>query len=154
MASHKAVQTETTEQDSRARIGGYIVWSALSCLTPVTVVVVSFLGGVFTATADEIAMVIGGIMFGVPYVILPPALCFFVFGIYFDGISHKVRTAQITKRKAMLRVVIWAVLLACLAGLVRGALPTTLSGFVEGAIALGLLPAVVAVVRVRGIKIE
>lgn len=131
-----------------SRVKWWLLWPALSCAVPVGFVLVMIVPGIPTARADDILSLIGGLMFGALYVIVPPAFLFWGYAICFDWCKHRVEQEQLSKVSASARLAVLALLLGCIALLFFGALPTSWAAILRGPVAYGFVPAIVAVVRI------
>lgn len=131
-----------------SRIKWWLLWPALSCAIPVGFVLVAIVPGIPTATADGILSLIGSLMFGALYVIVPPTFLFLGYAICFDWCKHRVEQRQLSKVSASAGLAVLALLLGCIALLFHGALPTNWAAILQGPVAFGLVPAIVTVVRI------
>lgn len=141
-----------TQDDSKIR--WYFLWPAISCAFPVAFLLVALLSDIPSNALGRLVELIGGLMYWSLFVLVPPSLMFWGYAIYFDWCHHRVAHQELPKTRASIRLVVAALFLGGVALVFRGALPTSVVAFVEGPLAFGLLPAIVAVYRIASTRVD
>lgn len=132
----------------------FVLWPVLSC----SLTFVHLLASLFyDAPSDAIAQIpelLVSLSYWAFFVFVPPGLLFLGYAFYFDWCRNRV----VREKTSRLSASCWLAAIALLSGGIalgfRGALPTTWVTFIEGPVAFGLLPAIVAVFRIARTGIE
>lgn len=135
----------------------YVLWPMLACVLPLAfyglaIIASLFLGGgqaIGAGTIVEITVALLGIAI---FILALPVFCFMAYEIYFKWLSVRVNEGTLSAKSAAIRLAVVAFFIGVLALLPRGALPIHWFAILEGPIAFGLVPAVVAAVRITRIK--
>lgn len=131
-----------------SKIKWFLLWPVISCTVPLVFLLVSIIANVPEDAPEQLVSLIGGLMYLALFVFVPPSVMFWGYAIYFDWCRHRVARQKLSKRCASISLAVVALFLGGIALLFRGALLSSWVTFVEGPLAFGLLPAIVAVYRI------
>lgn len=136
----------------------YVLWPLLSCLLPTLVFFLFLLVGLVTGGNGEvgrleiIASTLGGFVYTAFAAFIIPILCFLPFEIFFRWSEVRVLQGTQSKRRAATKLVLVAFVIGLLAVLPVLTLPINALKILSGPIAFSLVPSIVAVWRINGVK--